>query len=86
VALSKTLILASVKGPSGGYRLARQAKAISLLDIIEAVEGPLRGTPVRQPLDRLDERLLATFEDATDQVRRQLAAVTVADLIAARRK
>ena len=28
----------------GGYRLARQAEAISLIDIVEAMEGPLAMT------------------------------------------
>ncbi len=33
-------ILESVPGPAGGYRLARSAEAISLLDIVLAIEGP----------------------------------------------
>ncbi|MCP4318204.1 MAG: Rrf2 family transcriptional regulator [Hyphomicrobiales bacterium] len=32
-------ILSSVPGPKGGYRLARTPDKISLLDIVEAVEG-----------------------------------------------
>lgn len=36
-------LLSSVKGPHGGYRLAKPAAQISLLDVIEAVEGPIRG-------------------------------------------
>ena len=32
-------ILESIPGPSGGYRLAREADRISLLDIVLAVEG-----------------------------------------------
>src|ERR1700746_265942 len=36
-------ILRSVKGPNGGYRLAQPAKDVSLLDVIEAVDGPVRG-------------------------------------------
>jgi DNA-binding IscR family transcriptional regulator len=35
----------SVKGPGGGYSLARVPKEITLLDIIEAVGGPIRGGP-----------------------------------------
>jgi Rrf2 family cysteine metabolism transcriptional repressor len=29
------------RGPSGGYRLARSASAITALDVVQAVEGPL---------------------------------------------
>src|SRR5262245_25737877 len=36
-------ILQSVKGPLGGYRLAKDPSEISILDIIEAVEGPQGG-------------------------------------------
>src|SRR5947209_13535304 len=36
-------ILFSIKGPHGGYRLARKAEEISLLDVLEAVDGPIRG-------------------------------------------
>ena len=35
-------ILRSVKGPNGGYSLARAPKDITLLDVVEAVDGQLR--------------------------------------------
>lgn len=38
-ALTGAKILESVPGPSGGYRLARAAEKITLLDIVLAVEG-----------------------------------------------
>jgi Rrf2 family protein len=38
-ALSQAGIIASTLGPSGGYRLARDAADITFLDIVEAVEG-----------------------------------------------
>ena len=31
-------VLASVKGPNGGYRLSRPASSVSLLEVIEAVD------------------------------------------------
>jgi Rrf2 family protein len=37
-------IVSSVAGPDGGYELAREPEAISLLDVIEAAEGPVRST------------------------------------------
>src|SRR5437588_5246308 len=36
-------VLLSVKGPHGGYRLAKPASKISMLEIVEAVDGPIRG-------------------------------------------
>jgi Rrf2 family protein len=39
-ALTAAGVLDSVPGPAGGYRLARAAERISLLDIVLAVEGP----------------------------------------------
>ena len=34
-------LVAGFRGANGGYRLARPADAISLVDIVEAMEGPL---------------------------------------------
>jgi FeS assembly SUF system regulator len=37
-------LLSSARGASGGFALARPAQAISLADIVEAVEGPIAMT------------------------------------------
>jgi len=37
--LSKKKILLSTKGPNGGFSLYREAKKISLLDIMEVIDG-----------------------------------------------
>ena len=39
--LSKAGLLRSLRGASGGLQLARPAAAITLADIVEAVEGPI---------------------------------------------
>ncbi|NYT40849.1 SUF system Fe-S cluster assembly regulator [Sphingomonas sp. R-74633] len=39
--LSSAGLLESARGTGGGFRLARPAAAISLADIVEAVEGPI---------------------------------------------
>ncbi|GAA0266067.1 SUF system Fe-S cluster assembly regulator [Alteraurantiacibacter aestuarii] len=40
-ALSKAGLLKSMRGSGGGIKLARPAAAISLADIVEAIEGPI---------------------------------------------
>jgi len=40
--LKKGGIVRSVRGPEGGYILAREAKKITLLDIVAASEGEIR--------------------------------------------
>ena len=39
--LARANILRSKRGPNGGFVLARDAKKISLLQVIEAVDGPM---------------------------------------------
>lgn len=82
VYLSKARILASVAGVNGGYRLARPANNITLLDVIEAVEGPfggsIRGTSVAGA--KLVRRLNAILQDMNEAARRQLSKVYIAEL------
>jgi Rrf2 family protein len=47
--LEQASLVIGTRGPSGGYRLARPAKAISLAEIYEAVEGSLNAE--RCPFD-----------------------------------
>ncbi|QBD75261.1 Rrf2 family transcriptional regulator [Ktedonosporobacter rubrisoli] len=50
-ALTNERILESVPGPKGGYRLTRSAEEITLLEVVEAIDGhePLfRCTEIRQ--------------------------------------
>jgi len=37
-------LVKSARGPGGGYRLAREASATSIADIVHAVDEPLRAT------------------------------------------
>ena len=39
--LNRAGIVKSSQGPFGGYRLARPARRITALDVVEAVQGPL---------------------------------------------
>lgn len=39
-ALTAAGVTEAVPGPKGGYRLAREPHAISMLDVVEAIDGP----------------------------------------------
>ena len=75
-------ILRSVRAPNGGYRLARAPKGVTLLEVIEAVDGPLRAEapPVSKDGAALDRRLQAACDEALALVRGRLARVTLAEL------
>ena len=40
--LIKGNVVKSVQGPKGGYRLARSADKVNFLEVIQAIEGPIR--------------------------------------------
>jgi Rrf2 family protein len=69
---------------SVGYRLARPAKEITLLEVVEAVEGPLRGEApgvgAAPESKRFNGRLQAACENAATLVRQQFRRVTLAEL------
>jgi Rrf2 family protein len=76
-------LLQSVKGPHGGYRLARPAEKITLLQIVEAVDGPLRAeAPQASEEAAFDRRLQAVCEDVARLVRPVLEGISLADLAA----
>jgi Rrf2 family protein len=79
-------LLQSLKGPHGGYRLARPAAKISLLEVVEAVDGPIRGNaPLSQETGRedggLDPRLEAVCDQAAALLRKHLGKVRLSDLL-----
>lgn len=41
-ALKKANLLESIRGAQGGYRLSRPVEKITLADIIQAIEGPMK--------------------------------------------
>lgn len=91
-ALSGRGILETVPGPKGGYRLARKPKAISLLDIVLAIEGSepaFRCKEIRQrgPNPLPERRFKApcginvAMLRAERAYREELRKITIADII-----
>jgi len=76
-------ILLSIKGPNGGYRLARPAGDVSMLEVVEAVDGPIRGkAPMNHdnPGNPLNKRLDELTTQVANLMRKQLSRVKVSDL------
>jgi Rrf2 family protein len=93
-ALVRAGVLTATTGPRGGFRLARPAAEITLLQIIEAVDGAAspyecreirqRGRGALSPEECRDTCVLAQkMADAHDAWRRSLAGETLADILAA---
>jgi Rrf2 family protein len=91
-ALGRAGIVETVKGPRGGYRLARPPAEITVLDVVEAIEGDesaFRCTEIRRRgPTAMPARFYAqpcgihrTFMRADDAWRAELRATTIADLV-----
>lgn len=81
--LAREGIVRSVRGPRGGFRLARDARTITLLEVYEAVEGPVRavscllGAPVCTGEDCI---LGGLTEGLNNQVRDYLRKTTAGEM------
>lgn len=77
--LVKAGIVTSTRGVQGGYRLAKPAHQVSLLEICEAIGGPLASSRVDvKGLTGVSQKLLdGTLADVTDDARRHLSAFTL---------
>jgi len=78
--LTRAKILLSVAGTNGGYKLSRDAKRISALEVVRAIDGPVilthcftehgvcdqsENCTVREPLRRVHEAILELLENFT---------------------
>jgi Rrf2 family protein len=76
-------ILRSTRGVEGGYSLGRPAHDISLLEVIEAVDGPLKTIlPVSDGLLwESQSKLEKVLEEVANHTRRRLKAVRLTHLL-----
>ena len=93
-ALARAGVVESVAGARGGYRLTRPATEITVLEVVEAIEGrgpplPVHRDPPARPGSpppgaaefRAPCAIARTMRRAEDAYRRELAAETLADLV-----
>src|SRR5947209_19409007 len=75
-------VLLSIKGPNGGYRLAKAPDKITMAEIVEAVDGPIRGQApfTEESNGPLNHKLETICRDAAAAVKKQLEKVSIADL------
>jgi FeS assembly SUF system regulator len=83
--LSSAGLIESARGTGGGFRLARPPAAISLADIVEAIEGPIAlttcvDTGKHDCAIQSDCRVKPHWNSVNASVRGALAGVTLASL------
>jgi Rrf2 family protein len=80
-------ILRSTSGPKGGYSMGRKPEEISLLNLIEAIDGPLDSaipSLERGKQSVPGSKLQAALEKITLNSRKQLQAIKLSDLLGSR--
>lgn len=68
--LRRAGLVMSQRGVKGGYRLARPASEISVLDVVEALDGPIGGAEEAQP----------PWDDLTNELHDRLASLSLEDV------
>jgi Rrf2 family protein len=86
--LRRAGVVASQRGAEGGYRLARDPDAISMADVIRALDGPLaevRGfRPEATSYDGAAEHLQQVWVAVRASLRAVLEKITLNDVLAGR--
>lgn len=79
--LVRTGILKGVRGPRGGYRLARERRRISVGDVFRVVQGEEPAEEAVASGSELGQRVMVPFWNGLeDEQMRRLDSVTIEDL------
>jgi len=87
--LRRHALVESVRGPGGGYCLAKDTSLMSIADIIRAVDEPIDATQCSGKENCLDDHRCMTHELWTDlnrHIYEYLDAVKLSDLVATQRE
>jgi Rrf2 family transcriptional regulator, cysteine metabolism repressor len=81
-------LLKSIKGPKGGYLLARPTTEISVLAIVEQVDGAINGKlpKTKMPAHSLDHKLRDICAESADAIRATLEKFHISDLVSAKKQ
>lgn len=81
--LKRAGIVASKRGPQGGYALAGDARQIRLGDVVRALEGPLVLSEGASAAHRVEDGVRVTeavFEDLSQRIEACFDAVSLSDI------
>ena len=82
--LVRANILRSKRGPRGGFNLARNPRKVTLLEVIEAVEGPMIGQLNLievAPRETFSTRAEKVYAKAVTQIKGIFAKIKLSDLM-----
>ncbi len=77
-------ILKSTRGVDGGYSLTRPADKVSLLEVIEAIDGPMENQQEAVDTEESEvaqNSLQSALKEVTQTARRQLEAIKLSQLL-----
>jgi Rrf2 family iron-sulfur cluster assembly transcriptional regulator len=83
--LRRRKLVTSVRGPGGGYNLARAASEVTVAEIVSAVDEPLDATQCGGKENCLDDRRCMTHDlwaTLNEKMHDYLSSVTLGDLVA----
>ena len=82
--LVRANVLRSKRGPRGGFTMSRSAKKITMLQVIEAVDGPMISQlhlVEQAPKEKFSVKTEQTYEKAIAQAKAVFDRAKIADLI-----
>ena len=74
-------LVASTRGPGGGYTLGHRADGITVADIIEAVEGEAPGEAATQTRDAAQDMTQALWDALNSKVVDYMQSITLRSLV-----
>lgn len=86
--LARAGLVQSIRGSGGGFSLARKPSEITVLEVIEAIEGRIALQRCLKEVPTCDHMggcaLCGIFEEAQDRVKEVFTQTTLADLLVAK--
>lgn len=83
--LRRAGLVSTVRGAQGGYRLNRAAEQVTLLDIVDAMEGPVELSECTSPEHVCDKACNCpvrwVWQRVTDSINQELKSIRLSDML-----